>query len=195
MGIPLRIAEPTGRYRRSLRRFTFPADHFPGANCPARRWGHDASVFIGEVGEEEADVHGDNWPHNDPRWPESCDMCGQSFPAEGQWQRNDCLIYRLPDGTEFITWGSPKDIPAGTMIRVPWFDGLGRQVFQLGEMTDPWQVWLPDGGTWITTQAATGGGYWTVTGTPPLITVSPSIFHNQPTGWHGFIRNGQLEPV
>ena len=51
---------------------------------------------------------------------------------------------------------------------------------------------LPDGGSWITTQQASGGGYWTVTGTPPLITVTPSIWHNSPHGWHGFIRAGEL---
>lgn len=47
----------------------------------------------------------------------------------------------------------------------------------------------------ITTQQASGGGYWEVSGTPPLITVSPSIWHNAPCGWHGFIRNGELVPA
>lgn len=136
-GIPLRIAEPTGRYRRSLRRYrsTFSGD---GA-CPSG--GHcDASALIGEVGEDEADAHGDNWPHDDLRWPRVCVRCGCAFTPGDQWQL----------------------------------------------------VILPDDGTWITTQSATGGGYWTVTGTPPAITVTPSIFHNSPHGWHGFITNGEL---
>jgi hypothetical protein len=193
-GIPLRIAEPTGRYRRSLRRYRSMCEDEP--RCPVSGY-HDASVVIGDVGETEADAHGDNWPHDDPRWPKAC-ACGYEFatcdcgqpgcPVEDQWQRNDCLIYRLPDGTEFINWGSAKNVPPGTMIRLPWYDGRG----QGGEA---WQVWLPDGGTWITTQAASGGGYWTVTGTPPNITASPSIWHNAPTGWHGFIRNGELIPA
>jgi Family of unknown function (DUF6527) len=195
MGIPLRIAEPTGRYRRSLRRFTYSSRNYPDSVCPATNWGHDASVVIGEILEEEADVHGDNWAHSDPRWPMTCEACNRPFPAEAEWQRNDCPIFRRPDGVEFINWGSPKDIPPGTMIRVPWYDGHGKRELKLGELNEAWQVWLPDGGTWITTQEASGGGYWTVTGTPPLITVSPSIFHNQPDGWHGFIRNGQLEPA
>jgi len=182
MGIPLRIAGPTGMYRRSLRRYrsSFSGD---GA-CPFGGY-CDASAAIGEIPEAEADVHGDNWPHDDPRWPQTCSRCGCPFTPDDEWQRNDCVIYRLPDGTEFINWGSAKDVPPGTMIRIPWYDKAGRP----GEA---WQVWLPDGGTWITTQGATGGGFWEVSGTPPNITVSPSIWHNQPNGWHGWVRDGEL---
>ncbi len=188
MGIPLRIAEPTGRYRRSLRRFAFSKD----SDCPNGY--HDASVVIGEIGEILACVHGDNWPHSDPRWPVVC-SCGYQFTPADEWQRNDCLIYILPDGQEFIDWGSAREAPPGTMIRIPWYDGHGKQEFQLDELTESWLVWLPDGGQWVTTQSATGGGYWKVTGVPPLIDVSPSIFCNPPDGWHGFIRNGQLKSV
>jgi hypothetical protein len=187
MGIPLQIAEPTGRYRRDLRRFTY-RDKAP-VPC-SRDWGHDATVIIGEVAEEEHErVHGDNWPHDDERWPKSCEHCGYEFFEADEWQRNDNMIYRLPDGTEFTTWGSDiGKAPPGSMIRMPWAD----EHFGRGES---WMVILPDGGTWITTQSATGGGYWEVTGTPPLIDVSPSIFHNQPHGWHGFIQHGELIPA
>ena len=47
---------------------------------------------------------------------------------------------------------------------------------------------LPDGGEWITTQKASGGGHWTVTEHPPNITANPSVWHNSPTGWHGWVR-------
>jgi Family of unknown function (DUF6527) len=34
---------------------------------------------------------------------------------------------------------------------------------------------------------------WDVTGTPPQITVSPSIFdHSAGREWHGFIRDGEM---
>jgi hypothetical protein len=188
MGIPLRIAEPTGRHQRSLRRFVFSNN----SDCPSGY--HNASVMIGEISEAEADVHGDNWPHDDSRWPSAC-SCGYEFVSSDEWQRNDCLIYRLPDGTEFVNWGSARDVPPGTMIRVPWFDGHGKTEFQLGELADAWLIWLPDGGNWITTQAASGGGFWTVMGVPPMIDVSPSIYHNAPSGWHGFIHNGELVPA
>jgi Family of unknown function (DUF6527) len=58
---------------------------------------------------------------------------------------------------------------------------------------ESWLISLPDGGEWITSQRASGGGYWTVTGTVPDITASPSIWHNAPHGWHGWIRDGFLE--
>ncbi len=181
MSIPLRIAEPAGRYCRSLRRFVFTGQ---GRDCPQGGY-HNASADIGEV-TDPAEAHGDNWPHDDPRWPAACE-CGYEFGPADEWQRNDNQIYRLPDGAEFVFRHSfGRAAPAGTMIRADWYDDFTEQP---GES---WIVALPDGGEWITTQKATGGGYWTVTGTPPAITVSPSIFHNAPTGWHGFIRDGEL---
>lgn len=181
MGIPLRIAEPTGRYRRDLRRYQSGNGCAAGGYC-------DATVTIAEVSwEEHEQVHGDNWPHDDPRWPRGCDRCPYEFTSEDHWQRNDCQVYALPDGTEFAWWGDPgKAAPPGTMIRADWYPS--------GDRGEAWLVVLPDGGTWITTQEATGGGYWIVTGTPPGISVSPSIHHNAPHGWHGHIQNGELDP-
>lgn len=180
-GIPLRIAEPTGRYRRDLRRYRGK----PNGTCAAGGY-CDITVTIGEVGDAELH-HGDTWPHDDPRWPAACAACGYLFAPDDAWQRNDNEIYRLPDGSEFAFWGAfGKAAPAGTMIRATWYDEFTEQP---GES---WIVSLPDGGEWITTQKATGGGYWDVHGTPPNITVSPSIWHNSPHGWHGWIRSGEL---
>lgn len=182
-GIPLRIAEPTGRYRRSLRRFRFTTR---GPLCPERQWGCDASTEIGIV-TDPADAHGDNWPHDDPRWPTTCTACGGPFTDADEWQRNDNGIYRLPDGTEFAFHGSfGRAAPPGAMIRATWYDAYAEIP---GES---WLVSLPDGGEWITTQRASGGGHWDVTGTAPNLTVSPSIWHNSPKGWHGWIRDGHL---
>jgi hypothetical protein len=180
-GIPLRIAEHTGRYSRALRRYRTGTVN----DCPAGGY-HNASVDIGEI-TDPAKAAGDNWPHDDPRWPKTCEACPYEFTPDDHWQRIDRRIYRLPDGTEFALWGSFGHVaPPGTMIRATWYDEYSQRP---GES---WLVSLPDGGEWITTQQATGGGYWEVTGTAPLITVSPSIFHNAPTGWHGFIRDGEL---
>ena len=75
------------------------------------------------------------------------------------------------------------------MIRAAWYD-------EFAEVPgEAWLIALPDGGEWITTQRATDGGHWVVTGTPPDITASPSIFHNAPTGWHGWVRGGELVPA
>lgn len=181
-GIPLRIAEPAGRWRR----FTYSSGCITDAH--GHQHGHDASTDLGDVTDIERElVHGDNWPHDDENWPKTCTACGYEFAVGDQWQRNDNAVYRLPDGTEFVFRGSfGKAAPAGAMIRAAWYDEFAQRP---GES---WLVALPDGGEWITTQQAAGGGYWTVTGTPPRITASPSIFHNAPTGWHGWIRDGEL---
>lgn len=189
MGIPLQIATFTGRYQRMLRRFTYStARDVP--ECPGWKYGHDAHVIIGEADEQDHEqVHGDNWPHDDERWPAACERCGYEFAVSDQWQRNDNRIYRLPDGTEFAQWGAwGKVAPPGTMIRADWYDSFSHHP----DGIESWLVALPDGGEWISSQQASGGGYWTVTGTPPMITVTPSIWHNSPHGWHGFITSGEL---
>lgn len=187
-GIPLVIAEFTGRYRRDLRRFTFSDRTMVPCIVPTNV--HDAMVTIGVVDEAEAaKAHGDNWPHDDERWPRICKACGYEFTESDEWQRNDNQIYRRPDGIEFSHWGSETaDIPPGTMWRLPWYDEYSSHP----QNAESWLVILPDHGQWITTQAASGGGYWTINGTAPRIDVSPSIWHNSPNGWHGFIRNGEL---
>jgi hypothetical protein len=38
-------------------------------------------------------------------------------------------------------------------------------------------------------------GLWTRTGEAPNITLTPSIFINKPTGWHGWLREGKLVSV
>lgn len=180
-GIPLRIAEPTDRFRRSLRRYQTRLH----GECPAQGY-HNASADIGD-GAGECTAHGDSWPHDDPSWPTAC-PCGYEFVPDDVWQLNEDEIYRLPDGAEFVFRRSlGQCAPAGTMIRAGWYDEYAQRP---GES---WLIALPDGGDWITTQRAIpGGGYWDVTGTPPLITATPSIFHNAPTGWHGWVRDGRL---
>ena len=184
-GIPLQIAEVTGRYERMLRRYTYGNDN----SCPAGSMGHNAHTVIGIIDSEaeRSVAHGDLWPHDDDRWPKACEKCDYKFTDEDQWQLNDNRICRLPDGTEFTFWGSfGRCAPAGAMLRADWYDEYSDQP---GES---WLIALPDGGEWITTQRASGGGYWEVTGTPPQITATPSIWHNAPHGWHGWVRDGFL---
>jgi Family of unknown function (DUF6527) len=185
-GVPLRIAEPTGRYRRSLRRYLYSSQ----AKCQAGGY-CDGSSDIGTVTElEHVRQRADDWPHDDPRWPEMCEHCRHPFPDLAGWQRNDDAIYRLPEGDEFVFRRSlGMCAPPGTIIRADWYDEYA------GQPGESWLVALPDGGDWLTTQAASGGGYWTVTGTAPALTATPSIWHNSPHGWHGWLRDGFLEPA
>lgn len=210
MGIPLVVAEPVERWDRSLRRFRFT---HKGGPCPASPEGQtaacDATAQIGQVGPDDPGikwydgphaaklnsktVSGDNWPRDDDRWPKVCERCGGAFTDEDEWQRTDAQVYRRTDGQEF-SWHGPfgRSAPPGTVVRATWYDGFAARHPQADAGLEAWMVALPDGGEWTTTQEATGGGFWTVTGTVPKITVTPSIFHNAPTGWHGFITNGEL---
>lgn len=193
MSTALFIVEPAGSFQRELRRFCWSEK---GRDCPSEhdyvdREGvrhprsHDASIVIDAELPGEPGSHGDLWPHGDPRWPTVCARCGASFEASDQWQLNEWHLYRNPqDGALFVDHPSRPGRPVGACIRIPWAD----QYYG----PDSWKIILPDGGEWITTQEATGGGKWTVTGEIPNITVSPSIWHNAPHGWHGHIQGGQL---
>jgi hypothetical protein len=76
-------------------------------------------------------------------------------------------------------------LPPGTMYRNPEWDEPDREC---------WAVVLPNGNVWRTTDRAAGDHrMWDVTGTPPNITVTPSIDDRWPSNpWHGFITNGEL---
>lgn len=57
-----------------------------------------------------------------------------------------------------------------------------------------WVVRLPGVGyLWHTNMEASEGGFWTVTGEAPNITVTPSI-NVGPEIWHGWITDGALSP-
>lgn len=178
----LQIAEFTGRYMQVLRRYRSGTEN----DCPLHGY-HNATAEIGDHSERSKESGDDRWPHDDPRWPQVCHCGGYLFVNSDHWQNNYVRIFRMPDGSEFQFWGAfGKVAPVGAMIRATWFDDF-KDI-----PGDSWLIALPDGGEWITTQKASGGGHWEVTGEPPNITVSPSIWHNQPNGWHGFIRNGEL---
>lgn len=100
----------------------------------------------------------------------------------------------------------PDDPEPGMMWRYPEGDAGGREC---------WWIVLPDTKprgpgyaseiTWRTTDRASSPPHemWQVTGTPPLLTVSPSIdvecwigrdgqTVREGSYWHGWIRNGEL---
>lgn len=82
--------------------------------------------------------------------------------------------------------GDSLMLDAGDMWHEPELDG---------EHGECWAIVLPNGRVWRTNVSGSDG-YWEVTGTPPHITVSPSINDTSPRGgWHGWIRNGEMEPA
>jgi hypothetical protein len=53
---------------------------------------------------------------------------------------------------------------------------------------------LPDGNIWCSAHRADDGRGWTVTGTAPDITVTPSIDDTIDGTWHGHIIGGVMQP-
>jgi hypothetical protein len=79
----------------------------------------------------------------------------------------------------------------GDMWRAVHEDPMGEP-----EMTSAWAIVLPNMTVWYTTQKATDGTRWDVTGAPPNITVNPSINDANPeNGWHGHIKEGVITTV
>lgn len=95
-------------------------------------------------------------------------------------------VVKTPAG--WHRWGG-DGIDVGDMWRVPTKDQPDREC---------WAILLPNGaGVWLTIEEAggtdqQGWGPWSVTGTPPNITVSPSI--DAGGLWHGTITNGEMSP-
>lgn len=200
---PCYWAEPTGRHRRGLRRYVL-AEH-QGYTC-AEGW-HDALVWLDVITGDRN--NGDNWPHDDPRWPTQCQRgCGYAFTEEDRWQLFTRRLFRRGDtGTE-ATW---EDLPPGAMQDADWLhypycqgpDGASLMV-----KCPNWLDWHIDG------PARKGDEEpryhaWARTGTPPRITVNPSIAigymrdPKDPTGkrwipapnhYHGWLRDGVLTP-
>lgn len=71
----------------------------------------------------------------------------------------------------------------GDCWREPELDADGREA---------WGIVLPNLHIWYTTDTA-GGSRWDVMGTPPDLTVHPSLNSEGARNWHGWIRGGRLE--
>jgi Family of unknown function (DUF6527) len=186
-GIPLFIAEPAGTCQLSLRRFRY------GDEAGHR---HDATAVIDEDAPETPrssdglkGSHDARIPQDDPRWPGTCG-CGEAFTGEDEWQVNELSWYQ--GGGNRFAWGIGSwDGPPGAMIRAPWRDDSP------DNGCPAYIVFLPNGSCWCTRDQSSGPGrmlgpQWTITGTPPAITVAPSIDDRGARPWHGWIRAGEL---
>lgn len=189
------MIEPTGRYRRWLRRYVPSYEE----QCKVSNNGyHDAMVAI-EDSDKERVVMGDIWPHDDPRWPTHC-VCGREFAEEDTWQLFGRQIYTRPDtGKECTLY----DAPPGAMWYADWYAEHerwhGPDGRSLWVMT-PGGEWCVDGvASNCTNRADMKHKCWVRHGTPPDITVDKdgltckagagSIMVG---GYHGFLHGGYL---
>lgn len=129
--------EPTGRDRLSLRRYA-------KGECSPYGY-HNAIVPIGEeVRPADASI-GDHHPHDDPRWPKTCDACGHLFEDGDEWQLFRNEIYRRADTGEEMTL---RDVPVGACWNAAWFVERHRYVGPDGRclvVKTPGGDWVIDG--------------------------------------------------
>lgn len=185
-GIPCFLLEDLRVARYALRRYA------GGAKCPGPEGYHNAiGAPIAERPELPDQTYtGTNPPAvapDDPRWPVGC-ACGYAF-AEGDTRQvwADGLFRRIDTG-EVLTW---RAAPAGAVRDARWWS------------EGAWMVRLPDGSDFMTHNRANNCACkskpydpahrcWTTTGTPPALTVNPSIDTGR---WHGWLRAGVLLPA
>jgi hypothetical protein len=189
--------EKTALVEMDLRRFK----HAPVVNgtsvreCPApeNHGYHNAHALIGQSNRDDCtDVHGDSWPHSDPRWPTHC-SCRYEFAPGDEWQFNPNRLYRRVDTGELMTL---QRAPAGAMTDADWLrdrgysraDGLGYKCIDgiTLQVKTPDGWWCVDGPSYNNRVAGPG---WTRTGQVPEVTAHPSILM---TNYHGWLRDGYL---
>ena len=125
-------------------------------------------------------------PHDDPRWPWTCEGCGGEFRPEHQWQIHIQHLYRNAETGAVLAL---CDLPVGAM----WYQDFGhgphgrwllaRNGYPLAFNRKDVEIVLPKiehlfvrtpGGVFDADTIATNGDGWDLTGTPPKITASPS---------------------
>lgn len=180
--------EPVELGRHDLRRYQ-RLDDYSAATCPENRMRHhDTTVILGDE-TLPFDPQGllgygrDDVPHDDPRWPRACHVCGAPFLDEDYWQHNVIRFFKgAPDGKLYTT----RDMPPGAMYDAEWWPRKGPDGITLAVVLPPHggdDVWMPDTGPH-------GQSPWTRTGTIPKVTCSPSILTPR---YHGWLRDGWLE--
>lgn len=192
MGSPIQCfwLSPTERVRLRLRRYS------RGNACANDRAYHNADLlFLNEDGSPSWPVkfssdHPGSLasyedvapPHDDPRWPTSCEACGYQFTDSDHWQVFQSLLYTRGDNGELCTL---RDAPPGAMYDASWYPEKGPDGIALC-------VCLPPGGGddyWHVDGPSRNGGGWTRQGKPPRVTAQPSILTPR---YHGWLRDGYL---
>jgi hypothetical protein len=180
--------EPTPHASVSLRRYK---GHGKEGPCPKSGLSyHNVSVIVVPQMDrplkkrfDEGDLDHEDYPRTDPRWPKTC-PCGYEFQEDDSWQINTQRLYGNPEMNGLITI---EDAVVGAMWDAWWYDHSG--------LDDKCIVVRTPGGDWIIDYPIDGKG-WTRTGTPPELTVRPSIgIGGEPgKGWkyHGFLTDGYL---
>jgi hypothetical protein len=203
--IPVFFCEPSSDVQLWLRRYRSSAEHkcratgsycngmVPFGRAPARMGASNGhQVLLMPEGEP---------PTSDPRWPVTCDACGEVFTADDTYQLFRDRIYRAADGREW----PKRELPPGACYDATWLHD-----FRLGPDGRSLMVVCPDGHEWFIDNEASN---CTMKGEP---THRCWVRHGKPedgtlhvdknghtcaagggsidTGkWHGFLHHGHLK--
>lgn len=197
-------AEPTGRAWRWLRRYVVrPYGERRGWTCESG-W-HEAKVRIEDAEDPLVEItNGDVWPHDDPRWPTTCERCPYEFVEADEWQLSAHQEY-AGGGHVFTLF----DAPAGAMYDAHWMpeswrgsDGISLVVFcpqRSGGRAQDWHV--DSRAANCTKPDDTEHKCWVRHGDPrkePVtvdkdgVTCAAGAGSIQIGDWHGFLRGGLL---
>lgn len=176
----------TDRYRVSLRRWsnapTNDCAALPGNHCSAKHpVAHETHAAHPACRDDVA-----TYPHDDPRWPASCERCGAAFGPDDAWQVFYEQAYRRAEGAAgdlFL-----RALPPGAMYDATWLHG---NASMCGPDGHSYILQLPDGREWAIDGPSSNGPGWSRTGEAPRLTARPSILT---PGYHGWLNDGVLVP-
>ena len=190
------LLTPTEHVSVSLRRYAIDAvspctrrePRYPGGDLVSYTV-HDVETEIArEVGTLDEALEGDHARRTvakeDPRWPTRC-SCGFEFRTDDPRQECRSRMYARSDTGELTTVDAA---PAGALYDARFLHHTEYQ--RNGEMS---LICKTPGGEWYVDGPAANGPGWSRTGTPPDITVTPSIGIGNPQRMHGWLRDGWLE--
>lgn len=186
------LVEPAGRAVLQLRRFslsendncTRPNSKFHNAMAPLT----NVTEIVPKRGEAEHwPSHEDAAPpHDDERWPTSCEYCGYKFSADDHFQVYSNHIFQRVDDKD-QHW-LMNELPIGAMFDAFWLPWTGSDGQSLSVITPPgginhvWHIDMP-----VVEEGSRQP--WSREGNPPQVTASPSILTPK---YHGNLQNGVL---
>lgn len=184
--------EPVAKAIESWRRYrSRRLDNGDQPKCPSSRGYHTARVVGGQInlplGEREFGRPATESEITTAPWPTACD-CGYVFAGDDHYQYNIDRIYKRADTGELMTL---RAAPPGAMWYADWMHFKGPDGHALVVKT-PAGDWCIDGPSYNNGNRGPG---WTRTGTPPMITASPSIGmgkDGRAWAYHAWLRNGVL---
>lgn len=206
-GYACHLIDEVGTFALVLRRYrpTKPSADGERINaCPAGHWYCNARTGVLETLERDDPrlvwserggvVHGDVWPHDDPRWPTVCAHCGGAFTDDDEWQARPEAWYCVRGTDELVTLDTARPGAMRLDDRVEyWPDASVEYLRDHASQRGLIFVKLPDGVWWSPDRACTGSrSGWTVTGEAPLISVTPSILHHG--SYHGWLGTSGYPP-